>query len=139
MTPPPPGHLRLVTHVIVILGPVHEEQDGECDEEEYAVHDAEREARLLHRAVLFDAGREATRSRDPIGSHAHICWAASADAGAVGVGDAAEFIDAGYEGADEAKVDEGDIEGRSLGGFAAEESDDGPHGCDGGDDEEGPT
>ena len=118
MAPPPPIHLRLVPHIVsivTILGPVHEEQDEECDEEEYAVHDAEREARFLHRALLFDAGRDATRSGDAIGSHAQVYWAVVTDAGAVGVGDAAEFVDAGYEGADEAEVDEGDKEGGSLG------------------------
>lgn len=36
------------------------------------------------------------------------------DTGAVGSGDATEFVDAGYEGADKAEVDEGDKEGRSL-------------------------
>ena len=56
MTPPPPSHLGLVLHIIIILGPVHEEQDHECDEEEDAVHDAEREARFLHCAVPLDTG-----------------------------------------------------------------------------------
>lgn len=56
MAPPPPGHLRPILHIVVVLGPVHEDQDHESDEEEYAVHDAEREARFLHRAVFFDVG-----------------------------------------------------------------------------------
>lgn len=56
MAPPPPGYLRLVLHIIIIPGPVHEEQDQECDKEEYAVHDAEREARFLHCAVFLDIG-----------------------------------------------------------------------------------
>lgn len=56
MTPPPPSYLRLVLHIIIILGPVHQEQDQECDEEEYAIHDAEREARFLHCAVFLNAG-----------------------------------------------------------------------------------
>ena len=56
MTPSPPCYLRLVPPVIFILGPVHEEQDQESDEEEYAVHDAEGEARFLHRAFVFDTG-----------------------------------------------------------------------------------
>ena len=118
MASPPPIHLRLVPHIILIIiipGPVHEEQDEERDEEEYAVHDAECEARFLHRALLFDAGRDATRAGDSIGSHAQVCWAAVTDAGAVGAGDAAEFVDAGYEGTDEAEVDKGDEEGGSLG------------------------
>lgn len=34
--------------------------------------------------------------------------------GAVSSGDATEFVDAGYEGADEAEVDEGDKECGSL-------------------------
>lgn len=34
--------------------------------------------------------------------------------GTVGSGDATEFVDAGYEGADEAEVDEGNKECRSL-------------------------
>ena len=56
MTPSPPRHLSLVPPVIFILGPVHEEQDHKGDEEEDAVHDAEREARFLHRAFTFDIG-----------------------------------------------------------------------------------
>ena len=56
MTPSPPRHLGLVPPVIFILGPVHEEQDHKGDEEEDAVHDAEREARFLHRAFTFDIG-----------------------------------------------------------------------------------
>ena len=56
MTPFPPSHIRLVPSVVVILRSVHEEQDEECDEEEDAIHYAKREARLLHCAVLCDAG-----------------------------------------------------------------------------------
>lgn len=116
---------------------MHEEQDKKGDEEEDAVHDAEREARLLHRALLLHAGREAARARDAVGADAQICGAAVREAGAVGAGDATELVDAGDEGADEAEVDEGDVEGGSLGGFAAEEGHDGPDGGEGGDDEEG--
>ena len=61
VTSPPPSHLRLVSPVIFILGPVHEEQDKERDEEENAIHNAEREARFLHRAFLLDGGGETTR------------------------------------------------------------------------------
>ena len=114
VTPPPSSHLGLVLHPIIILGPVHEAQDEECDEEEYAVHDAERETRLLHRAVFFDGGRETVRSRDPIASYRQICRAAGTDAGTVGAGDAAEFVHARDEGADEAEVDKGNEEGGSL-------------------------
>ena len=56
MTPSPPRYLGLVPPVIFILGPVHEEQDQKGDEEEYAVHDAEREARFFHRAFILDIG-----------------------------------------------------------------------------------
>ena len=62
MAPPPPRYLRLVLHAIVVPGPVHEEQDREGDEEEYAVHDAEREARFLHGAIFFDVGGDSTRA-----------------------------------------------------------------------------
>ena len=139
MTPPPPCHLGLVPHIVFILGPVHEDQDHKRDEEEYAIHDAEREARFLHRAFVFDVGGDARRSRDSVGAHAQICRAAVTEAGAAGSGDAAELIDAGYEGADEAEVDEGDEEGGSLGGLATEESEDRPYSRKGGDDEEGPV
>lgn len=56
MTPPPPSYLRSVLHIVIIPGPVHEEQNRERDEEEDAVHDAEREACFLHRAVFLDTG-----------------------------------------------------------------------------------
>ena len=116
VTPPPPGsHLSLIAHIIIILGPMHETQDEERDAEEDAIHDAKRETRLLHRAILFDAGREAARPGDAIGAHNHVRGAVAADAGAVGAGDAAEFVDAGDEGADEAEVDKGDEESGSLG------------------------
>lgn len=63
MTPPPPSYLRLVLLIIIIIpGSVHEEQDQERDKEEYAIHDAECEARFLHCALFFDAGRESTRA-----------------------------------------------------------------------------
>ena len=118
---------------------MHEAQDEECDAEEYAVHDAERETRLLHRAIFFDGGRETTRSRNSIGPYTQICRAAGADAGTVGAGDAAEFVHARDEGADEAEVDKGNEEGGSLSGLAPEESEDRPCGCEGGDDEESPV
>lgn len=56
MTPPPPGHLRLVLHIIIIPGPVHEKQNQECHKEEYAVHDAERKAGFLHCTFFLDGG-----------------------------------------------------------------------------------
>lgn len=56
MAPPPPSYLRSVLHIIIIPGPVHEEQDHESDEEEDAIHDPERETRFLHCAVFFDTG-----------------------------------------------------------------------------------
>lgn len=56
MAPSLPSNFCLVSPIILILGPVHEEQDKESDEEEYAVHDAERETRFLHGAFLLDAG-----------------------------------------------------------------------------------
>ena len=116
MTSPSRSHLRLVPPVIIIIpGSVHKDQDQERDEEEDAIHDAEGEARFLHCAILRNAGRNPARTGDSIGSHAQICWATVSDAGAVGVGDTAELIDAGYEGADEAEVDKSDEEGGSLG------------------------
>lgn len=56
MAPSLPSNLCLVSPVIIILGPVHEEQDEESDGEENAVHDAKRETRFLHGAFLLDAG-----------------------------------------------------------------------------------
>lgn len=109
MTSPSRSHLRLVPLVInIIPGSVHKDQDQERDEEEDAIHDAEGEARFLHCTGFLYGGRNPARTGDSIGSHAQVCWATVGDAGAVGVGDAAELINAGYEGADEAEVDEGD-------------------------------
>ena len=56
MTPPLPSYLRPVLHIIIIPGPVHKQQDRECDEEEYAIHNAKCEARLLHCAIFLDIG-----------------------------------------------------------------------------------
>lgn len=54
MAPPLPSYLRPVLHVIIIPGPMHEQQDHKRDEEEYAIHDAERKARFLHCAVFLN-------------------------------------------------------------------------------------
>ena len=58
------------------------------------------------------------------------------EVGAVCVGDAPELVDARDEGAYEAKVDEGDEDGGVAGGLPAEDGQDGPCGCEDGDDEE---
>ena len=115
MAPPPPRDFGLIPHILIILGPMHEEKDDEGEEEEDAIHDAKRETGLLHRAVLLHAGRESAGSVHPVRAHAEIGGAGVTDAGTIGRGDAAELVHAGDEGADEADVDKGDEEGGSVG------------------------
>lgn len=50
-------HNALFHHHISFLS-VHEQQQDACDEKEDAVHDAERKARLQHRACLIDIDSE---------------------------------------------------------------------------------
>lgn len=116
---------------------VHEEREDGGPEEEDGLHDAEREARLEHGARLVEVKRQRVA-----GAHAIVAKGPQRDvdgaavpARAVLVGDEAQLVDGGDEGAEEADVDEGD-EGRgALGGRVADQRVEGPEDGDDADDE----
>ena len=140
---PPPDRLRLLHHHAPMM-PVHKKRHHKRHEEQYTVDNPKREARLQHstrlvhihteRRVIYAQGGDVNgvaRGPDAAGA-----GDASGGVGAVLGSDAAELVDAGDEGADEGKVDEGDEEGRAAGRVVAEEGGDGPGGGEDGDDEE---
>jgi hypothetical protein len=136
MATTPPGsplHYDLLRHRR--RPPAHQRSQQARNEEENTIHDAERPTGFQHRARLIDSDtigieirlpEDAERERVRLGS----------DGGAVVVGDAAQVVDAGDEGADEAEVDEGDEVGVVAGAVVGEEGEDGPDGGEDGDDEE---
>lgn len=134
---PPP--VRFLGHdlPVVLPLPMHEQQQESGDSEEDAIHDAEREARLPHRAFLVGVQAHGGGiAVDAVVVDGDGEAVVGGEVGAVGVGDVAELVDAGDEGADETEVDEGDEDGGVAGRFAAEDGKDGPRGGEDGNDEE---
>lgn len=88
--------------VLRVLGDAVAVEPGEDggEEEEDAVHDAEREAGLEHGARLVGVDRDAVAVEGPEYPEADVV-ARPADVGAVGAGDEAEVVDGCDEGADE--------------------------------------
>lgn len=116
---------------------MHEQQQKGGDGEEDAIHDAKSEARFSHRTFLVGVQAQGRRiATDAIVVDGDGETAVGGEIGAVGVGDVTELVDAGDEGADETKVDEGDKYGGVASGFAAEDGEYGPSGSEDGDDEE---
>lgn len=124
--------------------PMHKKRHHKRHAEQYTVDNPKREARLQHstrlvhihteRRVIYAQGGDVNgvaRSPDAAGA-----GDASGGVGAVLGSDAAELVDAGDEGADEGKVDEGDEEGGAAGRVVAEEGGDDPGGGEDGYDEE---
>lgn len=114
--------------LFIPLVSVHEQQQDARVEEKDAVHDAEGEAGLEHRARLVDIDREGR-----VGGLAKVSKRTEADvqraggeAGATGVGDVTKLDHTRDESADEAHVDEGNEVGGIAGRPAAEESCDAP-------------
>ena len=111
MAPVPPAGMRAPpapVHHDLLLTLVHQRHQPRHGEED-AVHDAEREARLEHGARLVDA--EAHRRQRAAAKRAQVDVdrrVARDDGDAVRVGDEAQLVDAGDEGADEGEVDEPD-------------------------------
>jgi hypothetical protein len=102
---------------------------------EDAVHDAKGEAGLEHGAGPVGA-EPVAGARDGDAGGGAVPGAAAAPGDAVGVGDAAQVVDGGDEGADKEQVDEGDEAGVSRGAVVAEEGEDGPGKGEDRDDEE---
>lgn len=95
---------------------------------EDAVHDPQRKTGLEHGARLVDGNVDAVEARAPKDAEGLVNAAARFDAGAVGLCDPAEVVDACDQGANEAQVDEADEARVGLGAVIAEEREDGP-GC----------
>ncbi|KAL8642703.1 MAG: hypothetical protein Q9228_000633 [Teloschistes exilis] len=134
MAPPPIGLLH--HHFPVIPIPMHEQQQKRRDGEEDAIHDAKRKARLQHGAILVDVEVEGRGAADAIVVDGEGEAAVGGEVGTTGVRDAAEFVDSGDKGPDEAEIDEGGEEGGFASGFAAEHGRDSPCGGQDRDDEE---
>jgi hypothetical protein len=136
MAPTPPGpplHHDLLRHRR--RSPARQRSQQTRNEEENAIHDAERPTGFQHRARLIDSdakGVEIRLSEDA----ERLRVGLGGDRGAVVVADAAQVVDAGDEGADEAEVDEGDEVGVVAGAVPGEEGEDGPDSGEDGDDEE---
>lgn len=134
MASPP---ITLLDHYVPVVPlPMHKQQQEARDGKKDAVHDAERKTRFQHGAMLIRVQMKRRTPTDSIivngdgevGVGGEIC--------AVCIGDVAELVDAGDEGADEAEVDERYKDGGVTGGFTAEDSGDGPGGGQDGNDEE---
>jgi hypothetical protein len=101
---------RLVSDVdLLLLGlvAVHQRQHGR-EEEEDGVHDAKGKARLQHAARLVDVDVERVERGVAEDAEADGRRRPGRDVDAVKVLDEAQIVHAGYEGADEAEIDEAD-------------------------------
>jgi hypothetical protein len=103
--------------------------------EEDAVHNAKRPRGLEHGAGLVGAQVEVGVGEGDAAGRRGV-GAVAGEAGAVRVGNAAQVVDGGDEGADKGGVDEGDEAGVGRGAVVAEEGEDGPGESEDGDDEE---
>ena len=113
---PPP--VRFLGHdlPVVLPLPMHEEQQKGGDGEENAIHDAKREAGFPHRTFLVGVQAHGGGiAADAVVVDGDGESTIGGEIGAVGVGDVAELVDAGDEGADETEVDEGDEDGGVAG------------------------
>lgn len=115
--------------IIVVRAPAAAVQKGRNgrDEEQDSEDDSESKRGLEHGAPLLCA---------QIDVEAIVGGEAKVKVGAVGGGDAAQLVDGGYEGAEEANVDEGDEAGVIGGAVVGEEGEEGPGEGEGGHDEE---
>lgn len=102
-----------------------DESKNTRNEKEDAVHDSKRKGSLQHRALLVRRKVQGV-DRYTTKSKANGVRRALCDRGAVLVGDAAQFVDACDEGADEAEIDEGGEACVVTGAVVGEEGCDGP-------------
>lgn len=103
-----------------IVVAVDEQRQEECDEEEDAVHDTERKARLQHRAGLV------CRKIDSVSGHGEEAQVetvgiATGCVGAVPAGDFAKLVHSTDEGAHEQEIDESNEAGGVLSASVEEE------------------
>lgn len=113
-----------------------EERHHACNEEEYAVHDPKREARLQHRALLVGSKVQRVRSDTAQYAKVDLVGVARCHGRAVLVRYAAQLVYTCDQGADEAEIDEGDEAGVGFRAVVGEEGADCPGAGKDGDDEE---
>lgn len=111
-----PTHRRLLDNRLRMLA-VHEEGPERCPGEEHHFHNAERKAGLQHPAGLVRivgervVGALSVRSERPQGDP----YSAPVPVSAVGIGNEAQLVDSGDEGAEKEQVHEADEGGGALG------------------------
>ena len=107
-----PTNSRLLNNHFPVLAVNKQRQERSPDKED-DLHDPQRKGSLQHRAGLVDLQRQRVVHLPAVlakGAEGHPNRAA-VPVRAVGIGDEAQLVDAGDEGAEEAHVDEGDEEG----------------------------
>ena len=135
MAPSPRIDFLLLRNLIPRL--VHEEEQEGSEQEEDAIHDPEREARLQHRACLVDAPHKRAVAIEPIRPDCNVEAPVEAEIRAVSVRDAPQLVDRGDEGAHEADVDKGYENCGLVARLASDEREERPRQREYADDEEG--
>lgn len=105
---------------------MHEEEQEGGEQEEDAIHDPKREARLQHRARLVDAAHKRTVPIEPVRPDRDVEAPVEAKIRAVRVRDAPQLVDRRDEGAHEAEVDKGDEDGGLIARLASNEREECP-------------
>jgi hypothetical protein len=119
--------VRLLNHnSISLLSSPNNQRQETCKGEENAIHNAKRKACFQHCAALIGSDVDSINGGTSQGPEVQSVRGSRGHIGAVGVRDMAELIDAGDEGANEAKIDEGDEECIVVGAVVREECCDGP-------------
>lgn len=116
MASPP---ISLLNHHLLLL-PLHEDQEERRDSEENNIHDPEGEGRLQHGALLVCVETEPIVSTDATGAYSERGISITGKVGAIGVGDGAEVVYAGDQGANEANINEADEVSGPSGGLATD-------------------
>lgn len=112
MTSPPISFLH--NHVILLVSPLHKQQQESGGEEEDNIHDSKSKARLEHSARLIHIQREWIITTEPIIVQRDGEGSVAGKVGAVGFGNRSEFVYGCYQRAHEAEIDKGDEEGRAA-------------------------
>lgn len=92
----------------LMVSPSNQQREDRSDEEEDAVHDAKRKARLQHGAVLISIDVDSIQAESAGAAADGEEIVSARNVGAVPVGGVAEGVDGADEGADEEEIDERD-------------------------------
>lgn len=130
----PPAHLD----IIIAMTAMQHHRNNSRPHEEDNLHNAERKARLQHRAGLIEVESERViRASAPFAKRTQGDDDRPAiPAAAVGIGDETQLVDSRDESAQEAQVDEGDEDGGAFCCAEADERVDAPEDGEHADDEE---